>query len=503
MPGGDMKFICLGNNTELTDKQTTSEAIENNSINNGLLSDLDNTLNVESLSLENGYYHTSVYDIDVSKLKELVKKFDSVVVLDQPLEIWSHPDSFYKTVDFALELQTHVKWKNKKMSENILYWKTLVEKNKSFCIFPFIELLADNNSTKVCCRSNKEITPIKNLKSFQYDERYNKIRKSLLQGEKIPEHCSSCYDLENKGITSARQQETIEWANRLQLESTDDLHKIESPAYIEVRPSNVCNLQCRMCSPKWSNKIEKEFKKIGLIDANNSTEYTGFDIVDFSNLKKLYVAGGEPTAMPEFYTFLKKCIQEKNTDFEFLVNTNAAKISQKLLDLGSKFSNLQYTVSIDGFSKANDYIRWGSDWGTVTKNIRTLHNQHKINFNITLSIYGIFYLTNLIQYLESNFSDCLIHLQYAEFKNDILSPYSFKHGDSLHSELFKLKNTNNYNSNLLFKTFIDNIISESAGSSFNRKKMHEFFEYNDILDKSRASNLNDYIPELEKLKKSI
>jgi len=498
-----MKILCLGNNTELTDEQTTSEAINHNSVNNGLLSDLDSTLNTESLYLQNGYYHTSVYDIDISKLKKLVKKFDSVVVLDQPVEIWSHPDSFYKTVDFALELKTPVKWNNKKLSDNIVYWKTLVENNESFCIFPFIELLADNNSTTVCCRSNKEITSIKNLKSFQYDENYNKIRKSLIRGEKLPEHCSSCYELENKGVRSARQQETIEWANRLQLESTDDLHKIKSPAYIEVRPSNVCNLQCRMCSPKLSNKIEKEFKKIGLIDANYSTEYTSFDIVDFSNLKKLYVAGGEPTAMPEFYDFLKKCIQEENTDFEFLVNTNVAKVSQKLLELGSKFSNLQYTISIDGFAKANDYIRWGSNWEIVSNNIRTLHNQHKINFNITLSIYGIFNLTDLVQYLESNFPSCLIHLQYAEFKNDILNPYSFKHEDDLYNKLCELTNTKSYNSNLLFKTFIDNIISESAGSSFNSKKMHEFFEYNDILDKSRASKLKDYIPELEKLRKYI
>ena len=38
---------------------------------------------------------------------------------------------------------------------------------------------------------------------------------------------------------------------------------------------------------------------------------------------KLYVAGGEPTAMPEFYVFLKKCVRRKYTNFEFIVNTNA------------------------------------------------------------------------------------------------------------------------------------------------------------------------------------
>ena len=48
-----------------------------------------------------------------------------------------------------------------------------------------------------------------------------------------------------------------------------------------------------------------------------------FSFINFTNLKKLYVAGGEPTAMPEFYMFLDKCIGLKQTDFEFVINTNA------------------------------------------------------------------------------------------------------------------------------------------------------------------------------------
>ena len=498
-----MKTLCLGNNTELTDNQTTEIARNNSEKNNGLLSDLENVLDIESLYLNNGYYHTSVYDISIDRLKCIIKQFDYVVVLDQPIELWSHPDSFYKTIDFALHLKTPVIWQNKRMSENIKYWENLVKTNKSFCIFPFIELLAYDGKTTVCCRSQKEITSLKNLTDFQTNKDYNKIRKSMIDGVELPDHCSSCYKLENNNIRSARQQETVEWAVRLGLANTKDLADIKSPAYIEVRPSNVCNLQCRMCSPEFSNKIEKEYKSIGILDVNKKQTYTGFDIVNFSNLKKLYVAGGEPTAMPEFFGFLKKCIETNNIDFELLVNTNAAKISKKLLDLGSKFSNLQYTISIDGYQSANDYIRWGSKWDAVMENTKNLYSQHKINFNITLSIYGIFNLQNLVQHLEKDFPDCLIHLQYAEFKDDILNPFCFEHSEELKSKIKKLTSSKNYNSNLLFKTFVDDIITKSLTSTVDTKKLEMFFYYNDMLDQSRNSFSKNYIPELEELRNNI
>lgn len=498
-----MKFICLGNNTELTDIQASKLAKSNGEKNHGLLSELENILDVNSFYLKDGYYHTSVYDVSIHRLKKLIKRFDYLVILDQPIKLWSHPDSFYKTIEFAFNSDIPVVWENNKISADVEYWQNLVESNKSFCIFPFIELLAYDGKTTVCCRSDKKITSLKKLTDFQHDKEYNKIRQAMLDGVSVPEHCSSCYKLESDNVRSARQQETVEWALRLGLHEKNDLSGIESPAYVEVRPSNVCNLQCRMCGPSSSNKIEKEFKKLGIIDSNKTQQYTGFEIVDFSNLKKLYVAGGEPTAMPEFYDFIEKCIFENNTDFEFLVNTNAAKIPTKMLDFGKKFKNLQYTISIDGFELANDYIRWGSQWDSVINNTKKLHSQHKINFNVTLSIYGIFGLTDLINFLEKEFPDSLIHLQYAEFNGDILNPFCFEHGLKLNNKLQELKNTASYDGNLLFKTFVDDVIKKSSSSSLDEEKLNAFFKYNDMLDNSRKSFLDDYIIEFKDIRNKL
>jgi sulfatase maturation enzyme AslB (radical SAM superfamily) len=84
-----------------------------------------------------------------------------------------------------------------------------------------------------------------------------------------------------------------------------------------------------MCTPTSSHLIGREYKKINLVSKIPPKERSDFSMVNFTNLKKLYVAGGEPTAMTEFYDFLDLCIEQNKTDFEFLVNTNATKLSNR------------------------------------------------------------------------------------------------------------------------------------------------------------------------------
>ena len=480
-----MKVLCLGNNHSSTDEMTSALGS-----NNGLVTDA-------SIELQDGYYHTSVLDLSRSEILDLAKQFDSVVVLDQPVEFWNHPTEFHKTQEIALQIGNKVSWQNSHGKDQVQYWKNLVEKNKSFCIFPFIELLTNNGHTTVCCRSGTPIVDINKLENFFTDSAYQKIRQSMIDGKLLPKHCNECYKIEDKGIQSARQEETVEWALKLNLTSIDDLKTITEPVYYEVRPSNICNLMCRMCIPKFSSLIEREQKDLGLIPEEYTESFSDFDIVKIENVIKLYVAGGEPTAMPEFYKFLRKCIDQKNTDFEFIVNTNAVKISSLLLDLGKQFANLQYIVSIDGYKLANDYSRWRSQWDPMIENVKKLQkNGHVITFNTVLSLYTIFDYTNLIEFLDTEFPGCLVHGQLA---NNIW-PFVFNYSVEQISKLERIKNTNIYKNNTLFKSFIDGAIKLAKSSKLDQTKLSKFFNYNDQLDKSRNSCLNNFIPELENLR---
>jgi len=498
------KILCIGNNTVDTDVRTTQLAHSNGKISHGLLSELDGPL---PSILQSGYYHSSVYDIEYHRLVSLAQQFDQIIILDQPKKEYSHPDAFYKTIQLAnkLSLTNLVIFLDPSHAIAINFFEELVETNKSFCIFPFIALLADNGSTTVCGRSSKEITKLTELKDFETDKNYTTIRNRMLAGEPNPQHCSTCYQVEKQGIVSARIQETVEWANRLNFTSLDDLKNLSGPAFYEIRASNKCNLQCRMCGPSSSHLIAQEYKKLKITNSDFSElEYTNFDFVNFTNLQKLYVAGGEPTIMPEFYEFLDRCIAGNNTNFELAINTNGTKLSERFKKQLTHFSLVSFIISVDGYQDLNHYIRWPSKWDQIISNTHYLYKNFPICFNITVSIYNISTLHRLIQYIDTAFPRAIVHCQFAESSGDMLSALNFPCSELLIDNLTSIQNLNCYKNDKLLSSFIDGLVGYYiAHPQVNIHQLQQFFKFNDQLDQSRNILLEKYIPELEQARQLI
>jgi organic radical activating enzyme len=499
-----MKVLCIGNNTVDTDVKTSNLAELDGARSYGLISELDNAL---PDIIQPGYYHSSVYDVEYHNLLGLAQKFDQVVILDQPREEYSHPDAFYKTIKLAKDLaQTQsVKFLDPSYSTAINFFEQLVVTNKSFCIFPFIELLTNNGSTTVCCRSYHKIKKLSDLKDFQTDEDYVKIRNKMLAGKLLPEHCSSCYRLEDQGIVSARIHETVEWANRLDLKSLEDLKAIQTPAYYEVRPSNICNLQCRSCDPQNSHLLAKEWKILNLTDIDFSNlEYTNFDFINFTNLKKLYVSGGEPTAMAEFYEFLDRCIDNQQTDFELLINTNGTKLSDRFKQQLEHFKSVSFIVSIDGYDQLNHYIRWPSEWDRIVENAQYLYEHFSISFNLTVSIYNVLTLDKLIQFLDTTFPRASIHCQFATTLENRLSALNFPYPELVANRLTAIQQLNCYRNDQVLMSFVDGLIKHySQSPTVDLELLQVFFKFNDQLDQHRNIQLKDYVPELETARQLI
>ena len=145
----------------------------------------------------------------------------------------------------------------------------------------------------------------------------------MLAGELMPDQCTTCYEYEDLGIESYRQFESLDWITQLDIESFDDLQKIERPYFYESHIGNHCNIKCRSCQPAFSKPIGDEFKKFNIIapGAMSWDQYTAsIDHIDIDNLDKnssVYFQGGEPTIMPEVQEFMKRCVGKNKTDFNF------------------------------------------------------------------------------------------------------------------------------------------------------------------------------------------
>ena len=485
----------MGNNTEDTDIKTRALSEQAGSVCHGLLSELERPLQPSCFALP-GHYHSSVYDLEFGRLIRLMDQFDQVVILDQPVDEWSHPDGFYRTLQISTKTTVPVFFVDETMRETFDYFSTLVRKNPSFCIFPFIEMLVNYDHTTVCCRSSRPITRLEDLRDFRTDPGYQAIRSKMLAGEPVPEHCASCYRLEDLGITSARQQETVEWAQRLGLKTVEDLVTTDQPVYYEVRASNKCNLQCRMCEPESSHLIEREYRRIGLIAKSQPTRQKykhGFDIIDFDKVCKIYVAGGEPTVMKEFYAFLQQCIDRGRTHVELLVNTNGTNIGTRLKSLLEHFHNLQFIFSIDGYDRLNHYIRWPSRWTDIVDNWRELRARgHKVHVNTTVSIYNIASLHHLYRFIDDTFPNTLVHCGVAEN----LPPYLFPEKQLVLESLAQVQETDCYHNDPLFASSIDGYFRYFR-DQHTPQDLSGFFQFNDQLDLSRKVRLADYLPVLD------
>jgi MoaA/NifB/PqqE/SkfB family radical SAM enzyme len=492
-----MKILCLGNNTEDTDTLTGALAARYDLANHGLVSQLeDDVSNLSLIFKKNGFYHTSIVDLSEKKISEALNYVDSIYVLDQPIESYQTTTEYFSTIRFGFSLGNRAKFLNDEVRVQFQYWNSLINTNSSFCIWPFIQMRKTPDGTTLCCDSSEVVTDNTNVQSFNGKE-YTEIRKHLLNGDKINKFCSKCYDIEHDNNISPRIAQTLEWATRLNLKSTKDLHQFNTPISMEVKLDNLCNLKCRMCYPSDSSQIETEYKKIGLISKTEkySQENELPDINIVKKLRKLYIAGGEPTINPKLFKFLTECIDSGNTNFLIQINTNAQKISDELLEISKKFPNMEFFVSVDGYKEANDYIRWGSKWQTIIENTHRLRDAgNTLSFTISLGLYGIFNFESLVNHLESEFSNSYIHGQYTYN----IDPFILKHSDETIKKLENIKQSFNYNNNFFFKSFADDVIKKARESKLNKRKLKDFFTHNDILDNSRKSILSNYIPELEK-----
>jgi pyruvate-formate lyase-activating enzyme len=504
----DKKILCLGNNDEDTDARATQLAVKHNTVNHGLIAE---PKYVPELT---GVYHTTILDLPFGSIVELAKYFDQIIFFDQSVSQWSHWKPMLSTYKIMLELDKlgyNTVYQDNVNIEKYKVFYTMLEQNKSFCIYPWINMIEENGQLNICARSSKKVTTIKELKDWRTDPGYTQIRQRMLAGERLPDHCEYCYDYEKKGIESYRQFETKEWISKLDINSVEDLHAVDRPYYYEVRLSNKCNLMCRTCNPEYSHLIDQEYKKFNIIYPEpwdpDSFRYSKLDHININQLTpktRVYLTGGEPSIMTEVLSFMEQCIALGRVDFDFTLGTNGVKLSPKFLKLCSHFTNMNFSVSLDGYGKVNDYWRWGSDWDTIIKNTHILKGQgHTISINCVPGIFNVTSLHLLYEFLDKEFPHTGIYLQINHV--GIQSAYNHPDAKLVVESMRRCQQTKTYHidgkSN---RTTIDSLLHHYSNNPIcNLKDLQAFFKYNDQLDLARNVKLGDYIPELEACRKLI
>ncbi|MEQ1723705.1 MAG: twitch domain-containing radical SAM protein [Pseudobdellovibrio sp.] len=307
----------------------------------------------------------------------------------------------------------------------------------TYCVLPWIHLATHpQGDASLCCRVD-----YKDGRGMSYDnfsegksfynlnrnsiqqiinsDSFKEARLQMLNGER-PLACSGCYKDEDLGLVSKRMRENeIFKLNRDELAKLTEANGEIQPRieYAELRLGNLCNLKCRTCNPNSSSKWSADYgpmqDSLGFVrkyDLKANFKWAESDIfwkeflASSKDLKQLYINGGEPTLIKQHWLFLERLVElGLSTNIEIKYNINSTYLPHNAFTILKNFKSVSVGVSIDDIEKRNSYIRHGSDWNEVIKNLLSISAAgFHVAIEQTVSAYNVYYLDEMEAFCTKN-----------------------------------------------------------------------------------------------------
>jgi radical SAM protein with 4Fe4S-binding SPASM domain len=318
----------------------------------------------------------------------------------------------------------------------------------------------------------------------------NRLAEDLDNGIKDV-RCEQCWHDEDLGYDSLRTTSNT----RHQYINTDEKNQNTDPWHVEFKLGNFCNLRCIMCSPYSSSSIWAEFIK-------NKPSYHSVDIkwdpptgehkwwetdafAEFCSktlptVRYLHFSGGEPFMVPGLADILNQVVDPSTVDLLFV--TNMTTLDDTVLERIKRFRSVNFAVSLEGTGQHNDYVRYGSDFAQIERNIERVKNlipgQTGLVINHTFQHTSIYSLPQLIEWCNNQKFD--IHFS--------------KHGGEKYMKINSVPPADIEK----FKTWIDQSSTKTEIKSYIDQSLDQycyvpklykqFCQYTDMLDSIRGTS---------------
>jgi len=266
-----------------------------------------------------------------------------------------------------------------------------LENQDNYCsyVYKAIKLAPSTDGVRVsaCC----EQTPKKVYSIEDVDNYLTELRKQFDNGQK-PESCNRCWISEKSGIDSKRLS-----GNRYKIfKNTNEI------ILADFEFSNKCNLACVSCnhikSSYWGkqNDFANSYHNktpVGEMNDNNNIALQYYE-KHKSTIKRLEVAGGEPTLHDGFIDIYN------NSDEDIKINftTNCTTNFDQLLN---ERPNTTCILSIDGLNEVYEYTRWPGKWKKVVSRLDNIKDKNSIQeVNSVLQPFNIFNLSKMSHFFN-------------------------------------------------------------------------------------------------------
>ena len=244
-----------------------------------------------------------------------------------------------------------------------------------------------------CCAFYPTV-PIKD-----YAHTLQQVKDQLQRGE-WPDNCVSCQQHEQKNLTSRRLTS-----------GKQRLH--DQIQNVEINLSNLCNLKCAICNPKFSSRWLSDAKHFKQFDQNGFYDTPDESVKDISkhinwhSVRYLHFNGGEPLLNNQHLRYLMRVIQQDQTEVYY--NTNGTqRVTDDVFNIWTNFARVKLIFSIDDVGERFEYQRYPAKWQQVESNL-LWYQQHApdnviFGINRTVSHFNQSYLAELEDWFGKNFT---------------------------------------------------------------------------------------------------
>lgn len=273
--------------------------------------------------------------------------------------------------------------------------------NRHFCPMPWTGLMYNfDGRVKNCIRSAGTIG---NIKDNTIEEILlgptNVTKQTNIVNNQPAEGCQTCYELEHGKQGFDIISDRIFYIREFKRTPLGTYQpKNFDLQTIDVRWTNLCNFACVYCGSDFSSKWASELgKKIEQPTEQQQKDFYDYIYKHASNLKHVYLAGGEPLLMKENL----KLLQELNPEVNLRINTNLSKVDTGVFDAVCQFKNVHWTVSVETIEEEFEYIRFGGRWPDFVDNLNTIRQlDHRISFNMLWFLLNYDSIFGCVDYLK-------------------------------------------------------------------------------------------------------
>ena len=287
-----------------------------------------------------------------------------------------------------------------------------------FCYYPFFQVLVSaEGKYKPCSKHDDFITHEgKELKVGEasvadaWNSDYMQTMRHNFHNEIRTKGCRQCWREQSLGLKPMRYDSYNYKVPESQVNAP------VSPMRVEINASNVCNMRCRICSPRASSKWIKEGK-----DLLGYTEEIHYNLVGenvkiikewIPNITEIGYFGGEPLLSDENLDILRYCVETGHSKhITILLNTNGTVYTDEIAMLFSKFKKVFLNFSIDDIGARFEYQRKGGNWDEVIDNMKKFIAHGGYNsWNVieckiccTVTSMNIYYFPEYFDFMNTHF----------------------------------------------------------------------------------------------------